>query len=121
MLSCNFCEILKNIYFTNVCEGLPPKNKIFTRVSFRKILGFYYKRNRQIFYYEGTSSYIPLKIPERESYFSEIILVTAFENTPADINMFKVDNKGMFQECYSSVFSISLENIFEACGWVWFL
>ena len=38
---------------------------IVTGVSFRKILGFYYKRKRQLFYYEGTSSNIPLKIPER--------------------------------------------------------
>ena len=40
------------------------KSKIFTEVSIRKILGFYYKRERQLFYYEGTSSYIPLKFPE---------------------------------------------------------
>ena len=36
----------KNIYFVNVCEGVPLKSKIFTGVSFRKILAFYYKRNR---------------------------------------------------------------------------
>ena len=41
-----FCEIFKNIYFTNVCEGLPLKSKIFTGVSFRKMLDFYYKQNR---------------------------------------------------------------------------
>ena len=67
MLSCEFCETFKNIYFANVCEDLPLKSKISTGVSFRKILGFYYKRNRQLFSYEGTSSYIPLKIPERVS------------------------------------------------------
>ena len=39
-------RIFKDIYFANVCESLPLKNKIFTRVSFRKILGFYYKWNR---------------------------------------------------------------------------
>ena len=38
---------------------------IITGVSIHKILGFYYKRNRQLFCYEGTSSNIPLKIPER--------------------------------------------------------
>ena len=28
--------------------------------------------------------------------------------------MFKVDNKGMFQECYLGVFIISLENILKS-------
>ena len=28
--------------------------------------------------------------------------------------MFKADNKEMFQKCYSGVFIISLENIFES-------
>ena len=64
-LSGEFCEIFKNNYFANVCEALPLKSKIFTRVSFRKILGFCYKRNRKLFYHEGTSSYICLKFPER--------------------------------------------------------
>ena len=64
VLFCEFCEIFKNIYYANVCEGLLLKKKIFTRVSIPKILDFYYKRNRQLFYYEGTSSYIPLKILE---------------------------------------------------------
>ena len=61
-LSCAFCKIFKKIYFANACEGLPLKSKIFTQVSFRKSLDFYYIPNRQLFYYEGTSSYIPLKI-----------------------------------------------------------
>ena len=30
--------------------------------------------------------------------------------------MFKVEKKGMFQECLSGVFMISLENIFEICA-----
>ena len=34
--------------------------------------------------------------------------------------MFKVDNKGIFQECYSVVFIITLENIFEVCDGVLF-
>ena len=41
------------------------KSKIFTGVSFRKVLGFYYKHNRQLFHYQETLPYIPLKIPER--------------------------------------------------------
>ena len=44
---------VKNIYFEKFCEGLPLKSKIFTGVSFGKTFGFYYKRNRQLFYYEG--------------------------------------------------------------------
>ena len=34
--------------------------------------------------------------------------------------MFDVNNKGKFEECYSGVFIISLENIFEVCDEVWF-
>ena len=52
VLSYEFCEIFKDIYFANVCEGLPPKSKIFTEISFCKTLGFYYKRKKQVFYYE---------------------------------------------------------------------
>ena len=100
-----------------MCEGLPLKNEIFARVSFCKILCFYYKRYGQLFYYEGTSLYIPLKILKRvnRSYFSEFLWAVVSENNPADKNMFKVDNKWMFQECYSGVFIINLENIFEFC------
>ena len=65
VLSCEFREIFTKIYFANVCEGLPLKSKIFTGVSLRKNLDFHYKQNRQLFYYEGTSSYISLKTPER--------------------------------------------------------
>ena len=32
-----FWNLYKNIYFANVCEGMPLKSKIFTGVSFRKI------------------------------------------------------------------------------------
>ena len=100
MLSSDYWDIFKNIYFTNVFEG-PPSSKIFTGVSFRKILGLYYKRNRQLSYYEETSSYFP-------------------ENSPADKNMFKDNKKGIFQECYSAVFLMCLENIFKVCDGVWF-
>ena len=50
VLSSEFYEIIKNIYIANVCKGLPLKSKIFAGVSFRKILGFYCKRNRQLLY-----------------------------------------------------------------------
>ena len=48
------------------------------------------------------------------TYFSEFLWAVASENIPADKNILKIDNKGMFQECYSGVFIISLEIIFEA-------
>ena len=41
IIFCKFCEIFKNIYFANICEGLSLKNNIFTRVSFRKTFCFY--------------------------------------------------------------------------------
>ena len=62
----------------------------------------------------STFPYIPWKIPERINavIFSEFFWVVASENTPGDKNMFKVDNKVIFQECLLDVFIISLENIF---------
>ena len=118
-----FLFIQKNFYFANACEDLPFKSNIFIGVSFRKILGFYYKRNRLLFYYEGTSSYIPLKITEhvnRVLFQNSIELFVASENNPAAKNMFKADNKGIFQEFYSADFIIRLVNIFEVCDGVWF-
>ena len=64
VFSCEFYETLKKIYFVKVCDDLLLKSKIFTWVSFRKILGFDYKQNRELFYHERTSPYIPLKNPE---------------------------------------------------------
>ena len=60
-----------------------------------------------------------MKIPERVNRIvsqnsSELLLVKVRQLT----NMFKVNKKGMFQECYSSVFIINLENISEVCGGV---
>ena len=108
VLSRQFCKIFKDIYFANVCEDLPLKNKIFTRVFFCKILGFYYKWNRQLFYYEGTLSYVPLKILER---VNRVIFQNSFEffwipseYTSKDKNMFKVDNK----ECFRDVIRLFL-------------
>ena len=99
---------------------MPLKSKIFTGVFFHKISVFCYKRKRQLFYYEGSSSYITLNIFERvyRVLFSEFLRVVASENTPADKNIFKVDKKGMFQECYSEDFMISLKNIFKVCDGV---
>ena len=51
-----FWNLYKNIYFANACEGMPLISKIFTGASFRKMLHFHYKRKRQLFYYERTSS-----------------------------------------------------------------
>ena len=118
MLSCEFCETFKNIYFANLCEGLFLKSKILTGVSFLKILDFYYKRNRRLYFYEGTSSYILLKISERVNriIFSGFLWVIASENTLADKNMLRVD-KEMFQECYLGI--LLAWNIFEVCNGVW--
>ena len=104
VLSYEFCEIFQNIHFANVCEGLPLKSKIFTGVSFRKILGFYYKRNRQPLYYKGTSSYISLKIPECVINFQSSWVVTS-ENTSIDKNMFKVNT---IKEYFRNVIRMSL-------------
>ena len=49
VVSCEFCEIFKNTYFENVCEGLSLKRKILTGVSFYNILGFYYERTHNSF------------------------------------------------------------------------
>ena len=59
-----------------------------------------------------------MKIPERVNRVisqksSELLLMKIPQQTK---NMFKVNKKGMFQECYSGVFMFSLENIFEVCG-----
>ena len=96
---------------------MPLKSNIFTGVTFRKILGFYYKRKRQLFYYEGISLKT-LKIPERVNRVIYQNSSVAYDSIPADKSMFKVDKKGMFQECYSGVFMITLENIFEVCDGV---
>ena len=39
--------------------------------------------------------------------------VVASENTPKGKNMFKVNKKGMFQECYLGVFIITLVIFFK--------
>ena len=95
MFSCEFQETFKSIYFANVCESLLLKTKIFTGVSLRKVLRFYYNQQRQLFYYEGTSLYIPSKTPERINrvIFQNSSELGAFENTPANKNMLKVDKK----------------------------
>ena len=41
-----FWNLYKNIYFANVCEGMSLISKIFTGVSFCKMLGFCYKQKR---------------------------------------------------------------------------
>ena len=51
-----FWNLYQNIYFANVFLVMPLKSKIFTGVSFRKMLSFYCKQKRQLFHYEGTSS-----------------------------------------------------------------
>ena len=99
-----FLNLYKNIYFVSACEGMPLINKIFTGVSFRKMLSFYYKRKRQFLYYEGTPSKT-LKIFERvNSVVSQNSWVVACESTWEDKNLFKVNKKRLIQECYSGVY-----------------
>ena len=103
--SCELYEIFKNIYIVNVCKGLPLRNNIFTRVPFRKMLGFCYKRDRQLFYHEGTSSYILLKILERvnEVIFNSSELL--FLNIPQQT---KTCSKSTTTECFMNVIQVSL-------------
>ena len=59
---------------------------------FCKVSDSPYKQNR-LFYYQGTTLYICLKIPERSSsYFSQIFWAVASANTSANKILFKVDN-----------------------------
>ena len=107
MLYCELCEIFKAIYFANVWEGIPLKNKIFTRVSLRKNLGFYYKWNRQLLYYEGTSSYIPLKILE---HVSRVIFQSSFDFLLLNIpQQTKRCSKSATNGCFRDVFRLSLK------------
>ena len=59
----------------------------------------------QLFYYEGTSSCITLRVPERVNrVISQISFELCLLKIPQQTkNMFKVDKKGMFQECYLGV------------------
>ena len=96
-----FWNLYINIYFANVCEGMPLIIKIFTGVSFCKMLSFYYKRKRQLFYYEGTSS-STLKIPERVNRVisqnsSELLLMKVPQQT-------KTCSKSTKKECFRNVF-----------------
>ena len=104
--SCEFWEIFNNIYFVNVCESLLPWNKFFARVSFHNVIGFYYKRNRQLLYYEGTSSYIPLKTLERVNRaffqnFSELLLLKMPQQSI-------ICSKSTRKECFRNVNRVSL-------------
>ena len=51
-----FWNLYKSIYFANASESIPLISKIFTGVSFRKMLDFHYKWKRQLFYCEQISS-----------------------------------------------------------------
>ena len=83
-------------------------NNIFTGVSFHKILGFFYERKRQLFYYEGTSSYIPLKIPERvngviSQNFSGLLFPKTLQQT-------KTCSKSTKKACFRNVIRVSLSS-----------
>ena len=117
----NFEKSLRPSFLQNVCEGLLLKSKILIGVSFRKVLGFYYKRSRQLFYYGGTSSYIHLQIPKRVNKVifqnsSELLLPKIPQQTKTCVK----STKECFRYPYSGVLIISLESIFEVCDGVWF-
>ena len=95
----------KNIYFANVSKGMPLKSKIFSGVSFRKILGFYCKQTRKIFNYEGISLQT-LKIPERVNRIiswnsSELLLIKVSHQT-------KTCSMSTKKECFRNVILVSL-------------
>ena len=48
-LSCLFRKVFKKTFIGKVCGRLFLDVKIFARVSFRKVSGFYYKQNIQLF------------------------------------------------------------------------
>ena len=49
---------------------------------------------------------------------SEFLLMKVPQQTKKVVQMFKVDKKGMCQECFWGVFMIRLENISEVYGGV---
>ena len=77
VLYCEFCRIVKKTNFIYVYERLLLKSKIFVRVCFRKVSGFYYKWNRQLFHFEGTGRYVFLKIPKQ--LLNNVIFQNSFE------------------------------------------
>ena len=72
------------------------KSIIFTGVSFR-IWAFTINGTDNSFTIRNFAIY-SLKIPKRVNRVIFQNSSAASENTPADKNMFEVDNKGMFQE-----------------------
>ena len=75
--------------------------RVGSLLEFRKILGFYYKPNKQLFYCEGTLSFIPLKIDERVNRVifqnsSELLHLKIPQQTKTD--MFKTT-----KECFRNV------------------
>ena len=95
----------KNIYFANVSKGMPLKSKIFSGVSFRKTLGIYCKRKRQLFNYEGISLQT-LKIPELVNRIifcnsSELLLIKVSHQA-------KTCSMSTKKECFRNVILVSL-------------
>ena len=94
LISCFYCNIQGCFY------ALDQKSATFVGKSFLEVSGLFYKQNGQLFYYKGTAPCVPLKIRMfKQSYFSQ--LLRAFENTPANKNMFIVDDQNRHQNCFS--------------------
>ena len=96
----NFEKSLRPCFLQNVCEDLLLKSKILIGVSFSKILGFYYKRSRQLFYYGGTSSYIHLQIPK-------CVNKVIFQNS-SELLLPKIPQQTKTCKIYKGMFQVSL-------------
>ena len=97
---------------------------IITGVSFRKILGFYYKGNR-LQYHKRTSSNILLKIPKSVNRVifqnsSELLLLKILQHTKTCSKSTTKKAPALLQECCLGVFNISSDNIFEVYDEIWF-
>ena len=95
----NFAKFLRTPFFAKhfwataskykeIFYAFDLKNKIFDGIKFQV-----FTINRTENYYIGIAPFITLKIKMfRQSHFSQFLRVVEFENTPANKNMFKVDD-----------------------------
>ena len=82
------------------------KKELSTGVSFRKILGFCYRWKRQLFHYERTSLYVPLKILESAN---RIIFQTSTEFLLLSIpQQTKICSNSTTKECFRDFIRLSL-------------
>ena len=100
-------HLVEVLYFrTSILQMSARACRSLQEFFFRKILGFYYKRNRQLFYYEDTSPYITLNILERINRVifrnsSELLLLNISQQS-------KTCSKMTAKECFKNVIWVSL-------------